>query len=109
MAVVASIEQSNANSFINGTFTATGFSIPLRAQVPFSVSIRGTFVGTISLQRSFDGGATYGIYTLPASNSAATWTAPVEIDVVPTGESGVLYELSCTAYTSGTVTYRLSH
>lgn len=72
----------------------------------FNVSGWGTFVGTVQLQRSFDSGVTWLPQTLlgAATNS---WTAPFSEKITET-ESGVLYRLACTAYTSGTINYRIS-
>lgn len=93
---------------ITGTFTGTGVSsgysqIQGRA---FNITLSGIFVGTVQLERSFDGGTTYFPLT---SNGSATmvFTAPCSEQWID-DEKGVLYRLNCTAYTSGTVTYRIS-
>jgi hypothetical protein len=63
-----------------------------------NVSISGTFVGTIKLQRSFDRGLTWHDYK--------TWTAVTE-EYLWDKEVGVRYRIGCSAYTSGGVTVRL--
>jgi len=58
----------------------------------FDVSVKGTFTGTVSLQRSFDGGNTWGTMT--------AYTAPAEASFGPAA-SDAQVRLSMTAYTSG--------
>lgn len=92
---------------VTGTFTATGQSasftpVPGRA---FNPSLWGTFVATMALERSFNEGSTW----LPVSQygAAITFTGPMSESALET-EVGVIYRWNCTAYTSGTVNYRLS-
>lgn len=93
---------------VTGSFTATGQSgnFPPKAGRPFNVSVRGTFVGTVQLERSFDG-TNWFVASRDSAGTAAAWTAPMSV-VVEEPEAGVLYRLNCTAYTSGTITYRMS-
>lgn len=91
-----------------GTFSATGQSSavtisPIRA---FNVSVWGTFVGTVQLERSFDGGTTWLPITA-AGTQIYTWTAPAS-EIAAEPEANVSYRLNCTAYTSGTINYRIS-
>lgn len=96
---------------ITGSFVATGGSeafMPVCGR-DFNVTVSGTFSGEVSLERSFD-------YD-PADPDAATW-----VEVVPDSirlllspsfiwnepEYYVIYRLHCTAYTSGTIDYRIS-
>lgn len=98
---------------LTGTFTATGQSAAMLVDgvddhigTTFNISLWGTFVATVQLERSFDGGTTW----LPLTNGATqlyNWTAPAS-ESKTESEVGVLYRLNCTAYTSGTVNYRLS-
>lgn len=99
---------------ITGTFTATGQSSSFYPTVGdrstnnlFNVSASGTFVATVVLQRSFDNGSNWFTCSSDASGTSASWTAPFSV-VASESEQGVLYRLNCTAYTSGTVTYRIS-
>ena len=71
----------------------------------FNLSVFGTFVGTVRVERSFDSGVTW----LPCTNAGTvvTFTAPfTEVLIEP--EDAVQYRLACTAYTSGTINYRFS-
>ena len=98
---------------VSGTFTATGQSASFAPPVAtrdtnggaFNVTLSGTFVGTVKLQRSFDNGTTWHDLTAVGTAIAAFTTAVSEVWIEP--EPGVIFRLNCTAYTSGTVTYRL--
>ena len=72
---------------------------PVKGSAGFNVSVWGTFIATVTLQRSFDGGTTW--------LEVNSWTAPVEArDEEP---EGALYRIGVDAgdYTSGTVNVRL--
>jgi hypothetical protein len=73
----------------------------------FNLELSGTWVGTVQLERSFDGGTTYVAAAKDTSGTAAAYTTNVSIVVIE-GEPGVIYRVRCTAFTSGTVAYRLS-
>ena len=104
-----------AATTIAGTFSATGQSGSFKPTVgyrdsspgAFNVSVSGTFVATIRLERSFDSGSNWLICSSDSAGTAASWTAPFSV-VAEEPEPGVLYRLACTAYTSGTITYRIS-
>ncbi len=93
---------------VSGTFGATGQSAAFRP-IPgpmFNVTISGTFSATVQLERSFNGGSTW--HPLTAGGvSIYSWTAPAS-EQFEDDESDVMYRLNCTAYTSGTATYRIS-
>lgn len=98
---------------VTGTFTATGVSASFKpvmrvmAWNQFNVSASGTFVATVKLERSFDNGDNWFVCSSDSAGTEASWTAPFSV-VAEEPSSGVLYRLNCTAYTSGTVTYRIS-
>lgn len=73
---------------------------------PLNVTLRGGFVATVTIQRSFDAGVTWSTLTV---NGAAfpSLTAPAS-EVVGEGEDGVLYRLFVASYTSGSVSWRIS-
>lgn len=97
---------------VASTFGATGQSAaftpdtltPIK-QGRFNLTLSGTFVATVRLERSFDAGSTWHPCTVLGRSQ--NFTAPCS-EVVRETEAGVQYRLNCTAYTSGTVTYRLS-
>lgn len=98
---------------VTGAFSATGqsntFAPSIRSMAwgSFNVSVSGTFVATIQLERSFDSGDNWFVCSSDAFGTDASWTAPFSV-VVDEPSQGVLYRLNCTAYTSGTATYRIS-
>ena len=84
----------------SGSFTATGTSTPVGPRGDsMDLSISGTFVGTIVLQRSHDDGATWNDVT------DGSFTAAVEKPIL-TASPAFDYRLSYT-HTSGTVVYYL--
>ena len=104
---------SQAVQNLPAAFTATGQSTPFLADgigdlqdKPFNISLWGTFVATIQLERSFDGGTTWLPLTA-MGNQIYQFSAPCSETCVET-EAGVLYRWNCTAYTSGTVNHRIS-
>lgn len=92
---------------VTGTFVATGRSAVFspRAGRGFNVEVRGTFVGSVQMERSFDG--TNWTPMTAAGTQLYAWTAPAS-EQAQEDEVGPQYSLNCTAYTSGTVTYRIS-
>lgn len=81
-----------------GTITGTGQTTAVSLGTKFNLSLGGFGTASIDLERSFDNGSTWG--------SVETFTADTE----KIGESheGAQYRLNTTAYTSGTITYRIS-
>ena len=85
---------------ITETFTSAvnGSEESYISQKRYNVTIGGTFVATIQLQRSFDRGT--------------TWSTVKEVTAAYDGvgiepEPGVLYRFACTAFTSGSAVCRL--
>ena len=73
----------------------------------FNLALWGTFVATLALQVSFDGGTTWIAKVSEQTGQPITFTVPAAMQIVEP-EPGVLYRVACTAYTSGAVGYRLS-
>jgi len=92
---------------LTGSFTGTGNSASYRAVQNFNVSIWGTFVGTVLVQRSFDAGTTWLTVSLDSAGTPASFTSPVTVAGYEP-ESEVVYRISCTVYSSGTINYRIS-
>lgn len=97
-----------ADKLVTGSFTATGQSGSFQRDVErpqFNMELRGTFVGTVALERSLDGGSNW--VGLTALGTAFSFTGPCS-EIFEEPEVGALYRLNCTAYTSGTINFRLS-
>lgn len=96
-----------------GSFTATGVSewfkpsMRTMAWAHLNISASGTFVATIKIERSFDGGTTAFVCSSDSADTEASFTAPFSV-VAEEPSAGVLYRLNCPAYTSGAVAYRIS-
>lgn len=87
------------NNSLDITFTATGQSTSFIIwKSPYNVSISGTFVGTVALERSFDQGATWV--------HVKDWETPAE-KIGDEAEPGTYYRFNCTAFTSGSIISRL--
>ncbi|AWJ91415.1 hypothetical protein Sp245p_16345 (plasmid) [Azospirillum baldaniorum] len=91
---------------VGGAFTGIGSGGEATPRGKFNVSIWGAFVATVALERSFDGGTTWLNCTRP-DGTANAFTAPASL-VCDEPETGVLYRLICSSYTSGTVNWRIS-
>lgn len=91
----------------SGTMThvdANSVVIPCQAGNNFQWSIKGSWVGTVELQMSYDGGTTWTAYTMLTSTASASTD-----EAVLDNDSGrdVLLRIWCTEYTSGTISYSL--
>ena len=89
------------------TSTTAGASVSDLGPGSFNLSLWGTFSATVALERSFDGGTTFLPLSVDAYGTAIALTAPCSL-VVDEPEAGVLYRVRASAYTSGTVSWRLS-
>lgn len=104
-----------ANAVVAGNFTATGSSTSFLINGPFNVVIygssgpNGAWSGSVQLERSFDGGTTWIVAGVGGAGQQAVYTTGTDVSFVASDpEKGMLYRLRCTAYTSGTINYRLS-
>lgn len=84
---------------VTGSFTGTGASDAFVTRGGFNMSLSGFGVATVELQRSFDAGSTW--------KTVESFTADAERRV-DDPEHNVYYRMNATAYTSGTIAYRLS-
>jgi len=85
--------------------TDTGASDTARVHGEFNASLAGPFVATLRLERSYDGGATWGVLT--ALGTDMEFTDECE-EIFNEPEHGVLYRWNCVAYTSGAIKCRIS-
>lgn len=95
------------HSPVSGTLAATGGGTALTLHAGlYNLTVSGTFVGTWTLQRSNDGGSTWADvtdYTGVVVGSTTTMNT-VLIDA----EDNIKVRVNCSAYTSGTISYRLA-
>jgi hypothetical protein len=111
------VKTSIAPSAISPTNTPQPFAFALtNASVTAGVDANAlftgpgiAFVGTVLLERSFDGGSTWLNVTNPGATGGtfASYTADVSLSFFEP-ERGCLYRFNCVAYTSGVINYRLS-
>jgi len=101
---IASIDTSlpatgNFTTDVDGGIQAAAGTKGIELRGKFNVTISGTFVATLSLQRSFDDGVSW--------HTISTNTVPVT-ENEETPEKGVIHRIGFTAYTSGTAVVRIS-
>ena len=96
-------------------FTGTGVTGAVEILGPCNLVIFGSggpdgaWVGSVQLQRSFDGGTTWIGCNVGGGGQKALWSTGWDISIIFSEcEKGVLYRLSCTAWTSGTINWRFS-
>lgn len=105
-----------ANAVYAGQITGTGPTAPVMMYGSFNVVFGGTggpngsWSGTVRLERSFDGGATWFVAGVGGQGAQAIYNTPNQDVSLVVGEfeKGVLYRLNATAWSSGTVIYRFS-
>ena len=93
-----------------GSFTAAGNGEFFRpdAGCPFNFNVGGSgWTATIVLQRSFDAGANWTNVSVDGSGTASAYTAPLSLQITE-WEDGMQYRVATSAYTSGTIPWRLS-
>ena len=112
-----------ASTAVTGTLTATalvsqgiaattGNSVATVFYGAFNVALSGTFSGTVQFEKSYDGGITWIALARDVSGTLASyalaWTAQSFNLTMCEIEPVVAWRIRCTAFTSGTLTYRLS-
>lgn len=109
------LKGDQANAVIAGVFTGTGVSSAFVFYGSFNVLIygsggpNGAWVGSVRLERSFDGGTTYIVCGVGGDGTQAVYSTGADVSIpVNEVERDVAYRLNCTAYTSGTINYRIS-
>lgn len=97
-----------------GSFTAAGAGQPMALMggafgqpAGLAASIWGTFSGTVVLERSRDGGATWNAVSKDTSGTPASYTAEADINISD-GVVGDLYRWHCTTFTSGTINWDMA-
>lgn len=93
---------------VTGQFTAVGESAaftPPANSIQMNMSLWGTFVATLVLERSFDKGVTW--LPITALGTPIEFTGPCT-ETFEEYEKGVQWRWRCKARTSGTINYRIS-
>jgi hypothetical protein len=88
---------------VNHSFATTGASPSIATPGPgaVNVTIGGSgWTGSVRLRRSFDAGTTWHVVFTPDGATARIHTAPISYWTWEQ-EAGVLYQLDCTALSSG--------
>jgi hypothetical protein len=102
---------------VTGSFVATGQSASFTPNISdrstkagaFNVSLTGTAVATVQLEKSFDNGTTWClIYGGGSQLYVWSYNSVNLAEQAQESEQPVLYRLNCTGYTSGTLAYRIS-
>jgi hypothetical protein len=102
-----------AGQIVTGTFGSAviGTSFQPIANKPFDIWLSGTFVATVAVLRSIDGGVVWVPVLKPDLSAAQTFTIPASLTAFE-ADAAALWTVSTAvanggAWTSGTVTYRL--
>lgn len=105
---LTSPDSNNPQAF---TFTRTGNAVTVTG-ADAAASFTGTgvnFTGSIQLERSFDGGATWLVCNVGGGGVMAIYTAGTPVNIAfGEPEKNVLYRLNCTALSAGNINYRIS-
>lgn len=90
-------------AFLTASITAPGASASIKVQKGrFAIALSGTFVATVAVERSIDGGSTFRAVQSFSNADAPTVQVGEEVN-----SDGALYRFNCTAYTSGTAVAEL--
>lgn len=96
-----------AQARLEGSFTGTGQSAAVQLYGRFNLSLTGTFVGTVQLERSDSQSGTFTVVARDVAGTPASFTTAFAGLAMEEDEQGMWYRLNCTAYTSGTIGYRI--
>lgn len=72
----------------------------------FNVSVRGTWTGSVNLERSFDEGSTWFICSADGAGTPCTYTSNFSI-IVDNPVGGTVFRLNFTALSAGTAPYEI--
>lgn len=98
-----------ATDVYSGTLGSATQSSAVNMWGAFNLFVYGTYTASWQLEKSFDGGATWVIVTPSIGAPVSSTTANASIAIqISEPERGMLYRVNCTAYTSGTINWRMS-
>lgn len=97
-----------AGDLVTGSLSATGTIGPYQPfqKQYFNVTISGTIVGDVQLQKSTDGGVTYVTIQPPELAGIADFTNPASFAVYEPS-AATLYQVNLVERTSGTLNVRM--
>ena len=90
----------------SGTLAATGSGEAILFSRPFNLTLSGTWVGSVALEASTDGGATF-VNVVKPDGTASAFTINGLYAVPNVWQTGVLFRVTFTR-TSGTLAWTLS-
>ncbi len=96
-----------------GSFTGTGVSTPVTFIDKAYVLITGEGTageGTVHIERSTDDGVTFNVVSKNSDGDAASYAMTSDLGfhgTIENSEGGAKYQLNCTTYVGGTITYRI--
>lgn len=99
-----------SKTVVTGTFGATGQSAAIPVKGFASVLIENG-VGTVQIERSFDDGSNWYPISKNSDGDVASYVTASDLAYNGTVQEpmfGVQYRLNCTAYTSGSINYRIA-
>ena len=93
---------------IGGVISSTGAteSVSLDGRGNVLLAFNGA-VASVDLEKSFDDGASWHVASKDSVPNPATYAVDIN-GVIEEPEKGVLYRFNCTAYSSGSINYRIS-
>lgn len=98
-----------ATPIASGSFTGTGTSTPVQLHGRFNLSLTGTFVGTVQLERADASSGTFTVIARDIAGTPASWSSAFQGLSIEEGEQGMWFRLNCTSYTSGTINWRIGY
>lgn len=108
---VGGVDPSNEDKTVSGTFTGTGQSATIEVKDKCNVVIDANgATATVAIERQLPGEAGFTVISRDgAGNPASYAVATLDFNgTIEETEGGATYRLNCTAYTTGTVNFRLS-
>ena len=95
-----------------GVAASTGTSAATVFYGAFNAALSGTFSGTVLFEKSYDGGTTWIAVARDVAGTLASYALVLTAQslnlTLMEVEPSVCWRLRCTAFTSGSLTYRLS-
>lgn len=95
-----------ATPLSSGSLTSATTTTPVQIFGRANLSLTGTFVGTVALERADSSTGTFTVVSRDVAGTPATFTTAFQGWPFEEDEQGMWYRLNCTSYTSGTINWR---